>query len=238
MQKGEFLIIDEGNTRCKLALFQNDSIITEQNQARVEDLQWANITASKVLFSSVRRSETPDFLQHQFPELYHWDNDGNLPFPSRYQTPKTLGRDRIANVMALHFLTTKNVAKVAIDFGSCITIDIVNQEGIYTGGSISPGFTMQLKALHNYTGQLPLIEPNTAEKDWGDSTASSILTGVMKGINKMIIAMMEDISNQYEPVEFHITGGESKYFEFPNKNHIFANQNLTLIGLKEILKHT
>lgn len=236
--KGEYLIIDEGNTRCKAALFQDDDLVHLINEASVEDLHLENLTASKVLFSSVRRTDTPNFLEVRFPQLYHWSNTGELPFPSEYKTPQTLGRDRIANVMAILQLGSPNTAKVAIDLGSCITFDVVNQDGVYTGGSISPGFNMQFKALHNYTGQLPLITPTLYNSVVGQSTEESMKTGVLTGTNQAILGFMNALEMKYNTVEFFITGGEAKYFDFPNKNHIFANQNLTLIGLKEILKHT
>lgn len=234
----QYLIIDEGNTRCKIALFQDDEVLWIKNLAQIEDFDPAACHPDQIMFCSVRRKTTPAFLVNAYPQIYHWSHDGTLPFPSAYKTPLTLGKDRIANVMALHFLTSEKSAKVAIDFGSCITVDIVNQEGLYTGGSISPGFTMQLKALHNYTGQLPLIEANQAQAKWGDSTESAIIAGVMNGINEMVNGFIRTIEKEHAQVAVYITGGEAKYFDFPNKNHIFANQNLTLIGLKEILKRT
>ncbi len=49
-----------------------------------------------------------------------------------------------------------------IDAGTAITYDIVNEKGQYLGGNISPGIEMRLKALHQFTGKLPLVQ----QKQW------------------------------------------------------------------------
>ncbi len=80
-----------------------------------------------------------------------------VPFKNLYETPKTLGVDRIAlAAAAIEQYPKKNV--LVIDAGTCITFDFINSEKEYLGGAISPGITMRYKALHNFTSKLPLLE--------------------------------------------------------------------------------
>lgn len=238
MIEGEYLIIDEGNTRCKAVVFKDDTIIWSANEPNLEKIKFTNVSVKKSLFSSVRRTETPKFLLNQFPHLYHWKKNNQLPFASNYSTPETLGKDRIANILALIKLAPKNISKVSIDIGSCITYEVVDDKNVFLGGRISPGYQMRSKAMHNYTGQLPLIDLMENSLPIGDSTESCMIAGVMHGVQAEIDTFIEEQNKKMGTVHYFITGGDAKYFDFHEKNYIFANQNLTLIGLKEILIHS
>ncbi len=73
-------------------------------------------------------------------------------------TPETLGADRLAGIVgASKLFPAKNV--LVIDMGTCIKYDFLSQKREYAGGSISPGLNMRLKALHDYTERLPLLQP-------------------------------------------------------------------------------
>ena len=79
-----------------------------------------------------------------------------VPFKNLYNTPKTLGVDRIALVCgAVIQFSNKNV--LIIDAGTCITYDFLNDNNEYLGGAISPGIRMRYKSLNNYTAKLPFL---------------------------------------------------------------------------------
>ncbi len=152
-----------------------------------------------------------------------------------YQSPETLGQDRLANACAIQKLSPEG-RKVSIDLGTCIKFDYVNEEGKYLGGSISPGLRMRYEALHHFTGKLPLLETKQEISLIGRNSQDSIHSGVINGMKAELIQLMKCYSEDYQGLTFFVTGGDMKYFEFDSKNNIFAHENLTLLGLYDIYR--
>tara|TARA_B110000879_G_scaffold112308_1_gene150043 strand:+ start:155 stop:859 length:705 start_codon:yes stop_codon:yes gene_type:complete len=230
------LIIDIGNTLVKYAIFSSDEIVIIYKKNDVEisfmkDLiQKHNV--NDVIISSVRDKVDGDFgiktlyLNHLTP----------LPITINYETPETLGNDRIANVVAASILyPNKNI--LIIDAGTCITIDFIDQNKEYQGGRISPGIEMRYKSLHKYTSNLPKLTISNTAQQIGKDTNSSIVSGVEKGVVAEIETIIDDFKNENEDLFVIVTGGDTFFFENTLKNSIFADQNLVLKGLNEILKY-
>ncbi|MCO5232387.1 MAG: type III pantothenate kinase [Chitinophagales bacterium] len=156
-----------------------------------------------------------------------------FPFHNLYFTPQTLGADRYALAAAASMLYPATNCLI-IDAGTCITLDFVNQDGEYLGGSIHPGIKMRLLALHNYTGKLPLVEKKWTDKLVGQSTIECIQTGTIAGTIKEIDGFIDDYRKKYSDLVVLLTGGDTDLFFYKLKNEIFANPNLVLIGLQKI----
>jgi|TARA_B110000902_G_C14208219_1_gene550391 type III pantothenate kinase len=230
------LIIDIGNTLVKYAIFSSDEIVIiyKKNDVEIsfmqELIQKHNV--NDVIISSVRDKVDGDFgiktlyLNHLTP----------LPITINYETPETLGNDRIANVVAASILyPNKNI--LIIDAGTCITIDFIDQNKEYQGGRISPGIEMRYKSLHKYTSNLPKLTISNTAQQIGKDTNSSIVSGVEKGVVAEIETIIDDFKNENEDLFVIVTGGDTFFFENTLKNSIFADQNLVLKGLNEILKY-
>ena len=230
------LIIDIGNTLVKYAIFSSDEIVIiyKKNDVELsfmqELIQKHNV--NDVIISSVRDKVDGDFgiktlyLNHLTP----------FPITINYETPETLGNDRIANVVAASVLyPNKNI--LIIDAGTCITIDFIDQNKEYQGGRISPGIEMRYKSLHKYTSNLPKLTISNTAQQIGKDTNSSIVSGVEKGVVAEIETIIDDFKNENEDLFVIVTGGDTFFFENTLKNSIFADQNLVLKGLNEILKY-
>ena len=230
------LIIDIGNTLVKYAIFSSDEIVIiyKKNDVEIsfmqELIQKHNV--NDVIISSVRDKVDGDFgiktlyLNHLTP----------LPITINYETPETLGNDRIANVVAASVLyPNKNI--LIIDAGTCITIDFIDQNKEYQGGRISPGIEMRYKSLHKFTSNLPKLTISNTAQQIGKDTNSSIVSGVEKGVVAEIETIIDDFKNENEDLFVILTGGDTFFFENTLKNSIFADQNLVLKGLNEILKY-
>ena len=97
-----------------------------------------------------------------------------IPIVNNYKTPKTLGDDRLANVVGASVLfPNKNV--LTIDCGTCIKFDLINKEKQYNGGAISLGLKMRFEALNKFTANLPLIKPKKIELKTEDFTAGKTI---------------------------------------------------------------
>lgn len=237
------LIIDQGNTATKLALFEGDilsekKMFSKSNQAEIENWIESQVSSNaNVLVSSV----TNDVLKINKETVIILDENTPLPIGNDYHTPQTLGKDRIANAVAIW---SKNPQKntLCIDIGTCIKYDLVSASGKYLGGNISPGIEMRYKALNTFTDRLPLIEPEAFEFSYGKDTETSIKNGVQQAVFHEINGFIQRYEQEFGQLTIFMTGGGAKFFDKGFKNTIFAIPvtfwaDLTVFGLNEILKH-
>lgn len=230
-------VIDAGNTLIKVALFR------QGNLDKIYFLKYSEINLLKeiiqsfneykVFIASVVSERETQKLQDVCPNATLFSNKLNFPVTIAYESPNTLGADRISNSVAA-FSLSDNSDSVAIDIGTCIKFDFTDKNGIYHGGSISPGINLRYKSLNQFTGKLPFIEDNLHSKLIGNNTFNSMRSGVMNGIQFELNQFIHLYKAQYPEVKFFITGGDSIYFDFPYKNNIFVEQNLTIKGLYKI----
>ncbi len=237
MSKNTVLAIDAGNTSVKIAVFIN-GIITEIQRFESSNLSSLESWAKKypetpTILSSVLSKEETNRLKNIFHSCLVVNNETLFPINFNYSTPKTLGIDRICNAVAISSSCPKQNV-VSIDLGTCLKFDFVNNKNQYMGGSISPGIQMRYKSLRDYTSNLPLINNVDPISLIGTSTNESIHSGVINGIQAEINQLIQRYSIEYDDLTFFMTGGDIHYFDFPRKNNIFVDENLTLNGLFQI----
>lgn len=232
------LVIDIGNSRVKSALFEGFDLIGDHS---FEDLDeaiplWQEMEFEACLLSSVKFSE--EELSAQIPFPFHFlSHSTHLPILNGYSTPKTLGLDRIAAAIGAWELAGKRPV-LAIDMGSCITYEFIDDLSIYRGGAISPGLQMRAKAMNSFTARLPLIEiKKSPESPIGDSTVSCIQSGIWYGVEYEVLGHIEAYRLKIPEIKIYICGGDSLFFESLAKGHIFVVPNLVLHGLNCILNH-
>ena len=143
-----------------------------------------------------------------------------------YGLPAYLSPDRAASVIASRHLF-KGKGSLIFDFGTTLSIDMVDGEGQYLGGNISPGCRTRFKALNRYSRSLPLVDTPSTVIETGDSLVSSIEVGVVGGI---MFEIQGYLSRFPEKVAV-FTGGDALYFAKRMKNSIFVVCNLMLMGL-------
>lgn len=144
----------------------------------------------------------------------------------RYGLPDHLSYDRAASLVAVRYLF-KGKACTVFDFGTTLTIDFIDADGIYRGGNISPGCRTRFKSLNRYAKALPLVNTPDRVPQEGMSTETSIEAGVISGIMFEITGYINSRSGNI--VVF--TGGDAIYFAKKMKNSIFVVGNLGLVGL-------
>ena len=233
------LIIDAGNTRVKAAIYSTSGFIPLDMQAGLS-VQALSLLAGKykpvagILSSVINIDAGVLKMIKALPYCLVLDHQTPLPFKNKYASPATLGHDRLANAAgALHFLPAKNV--LTIDAGTCLKFDFINAAAEYLGGAISPGILLRYKALHQYTGKLPLLEPVTDAELIGNSTEGSIHSGILNGMVEEINGIISRYEKEFDNVQLILTGGDARYFLNHLKKPIFATPELTLRGLQTIL---
>lgn len=151
----------------------------------------------------------------------------------RYDNPREVGPDRIANGTAVFDLF--GGPSIVVDFGTGTTFDVVSGTGEYLGGAISPGVEISLAALVGKAAALSTIELDTPRSVIGRTTAESMRSGVLFGFAAQVDGMCERIQAELgEPATVVATGGLAGVIA-PHANRVDEIEPwLTLHGLRLI----
>lgn len=235
------LVIDVGNSRTKAGLFQGDQLEWAMPAQAMEAHEWVALfqrpDIDKAILSSSGKvsSSLQDLLSSARFPFIELQPDLSIPFEMDYDTPETLGLDRIANAAAASF-TFPDSTSLVIDAGTCITYDLVENGKIYRGGIISPGLKMRRQAMHEFTANLPLVEglPNDL---LGKSTKDCMLSGSFLGMISEIQGIINSFRERFTSVQVLITGGDHMALQKHLESGIFARPYLQLEGLNGLLNY-
>jgi type III pantothenate kinase len=234
--------IDMGNSRTKIGLFEGTALVDtfiwkEWGIAEIQKLT-TNHPIDKVILSSVVEDlplEVEEFFAQRFFFL-RLNAATPLPFSNTYQTPQTLGRDRIAAVagaLTLH----PNLFCLAVDAGTCITYDLLTADAVYLGGNIAPGIGMRLRSMHEFTARLPEVDL-VQEEGWvGSSTFSAMRLGAILGAAMEIDGHAALCRKHYSAPKIILTGGDAAWIVDKVNEKLDIEPNLVLIGLNKILNY-
>lgn len=232
------LIIDIGNTNAKIALFDGKNFFSAKKLQEFSLINIINFTSNYKIVSTI--ISTVKTVNDELLKISKYFNavilnkEILIPIKNKYKSLDTLGNDRLAGVVGANALWPKKNLLV-IDAGTCLTIDLISADGEYIGGRISPGIKMRFLSLNTFTDKLPLLKLEKSTPFIGDDTISSIISGVQQGILDEIKSAISDYRAQFSELIVIVTGGDCFYFEKELKKSIFAEPNLVLIGLNEIL---
>ncbi|MFI3266134.1 MAG: type III pantothenate kinase [Rikenellaceae bacterium] len=244
------LTIDIGNTFTKIALMEKGDVV---KMCRVEVLDRDCIASfiegcehiSGAIVCSLKDVDSvlEDYLKQIADKYLRLTPETKVPLKNLYQTPMTLGVDRMAAAVGASALFP-DTNLLVVDFGTAITIDVVTSSGEFLGGNISPGAATRFRALNTFTESLPLLSLCDCKEDalqaglsLGRSTREAIEKGVVEGIVLEIEGYMTRFFEQYEKNKVIFTGGDEKFFAKKFKNTIFATCDLVMYGLNRIMEH-
>ena len=198
------LVIDIGNSTISLATASNgelgvpvhvpgddESAFTEAHAAHIDAMK-ADSPAACVVASVV-----PDVLQrvrqylatqHRLEPLVVGDHIA-LPIDVAVSDRSAIGTDRVCAAAAV--FDQVETTCIVIDFGSAVTVDLIDETGTLRGGAILPGLRMQLRALHEFTAQLPQVLPAFPKAAIGGDTIKAMQTGVCRGVVGAVRALVE-----------------------------------------------
>jgi len=235
------LVIDIGNNRQKVAVFDSTGEIVYQQtyislskEDIIDTLYTYDIKRSILSTVVARNMELEHFLQLS-SEYHLFTHASKLPIQLCYETPQTLGLDRIACAVAASQLYGRQHCLI-IQSGTCLVVDFIDNTGHYYGGSISPGLNMRLAALQYYTANLPITALEKINYFLGRSTQQSIKSGVINGTIYEIEGFIKAYKSRYKTLKVLFTGGDGEFLQKSVKNSIFVGSNFVLIGLHKILQ--
>ena len=171
-----------------------------------------------------------------------FDHNTPVPIINTYESPQTLGQDRLAAAVGAKTLCP-NENLLIIDVGSAITYDFVTEKGEYFGGNIAPGLKMRFTILQRMTKKLPLVETDENELIplFGKNTRDAIAAGVIRGVAYEVKGYMRTLSEKVPHFKTFLTGGNAPYIlrnvrsSKTEKRELLFEKNLVLIGLNNIL---
>ena len=239
------LTIDQGNSRTKVALFDDNGRIVKNfiyKSFAASDIEklFSLYPITDSIISSVVNIEPAvvNALHRRSKHFVLFDHDTPIPIRNTYNSPETLGQDRLAAAVGASFLCPKQNILI-IDAGSAITYDFVSDEGEYVGGNIAPGIKMRLTMLHRMTKKLPLVEVEENEllPLFGKTTRDAIAAGVIRGIVYEVKGYIRSLNAQLQQLTVLLTGGNAPFIANNSRNTSFTlEKNLVLIGLNQILE--
>ena len=203
------LAVDVGNTNVTLALFEGERLVADwrvtshrertADELAVELSQLFNLrgfdldVVTGVVISSVVPNLNPALIEASRRYL---NCEPVMVGPGvktsvrvRYENPKDVGADRIANALAA--FSKYGGPVVVIDFGTAVTYDAISAEGDYLGGAIAPGVEISLDALVSHTAMLRRVEAVAPDSVIGRNTIASIQSGLIWGFVAQVEGMVE-----------------------------------------------
>ena len=151
----------------------------------------------------------------------------------RYDNPKDVGADRIANALAAY--TRYGGPVIVIDFGTAVTYDAISADGDYLGGAIAPGVEISLDALVSHTAMLRRVEAVAPDSVIGRNTVASIQSGLVWGfvaqVEGMVQRMIAELGGSAKVIA---TGGQAALVAGLTQVIETTDPLLTLEGLRLI----
>jgi type III pantothenate kinase len=249
------LVIDVGNTKIAIGIFQGDRMraswrvatdidrMADEYAALVSNLLAHEGLAAHDVGEAILCSVVPPLVT-TFQELcQHYFKVSPLVVGAgvktgmniRMDNPREVGADRIANAVAASHLYGQPV--IVIDLGTATTFDVVSKEGDYVGGAIAPGIGISAEALCEHTAQLPRVELVRPAHVIGKNTITAMQSGLIFGYAGLIESIVSRIRQELRAEAKVIATGSLAGViaaEMPMIEKV--NLDLTLIGLNLIHK--
>lgn len=235
-EKIEVILVDIGNTVVK-SVEVVDGLMGEtrvwEMPSQIDERYDKKIP---FMICSTRESEELVFKDRSVSVLSHVTP---MPIELDYKTPKTLGPDRIAAAVgAMDLFPDQN--SLILDLGTCMTVDLVTEKGVFQGGIISPGLKMRMRAMAHFTSKLPDISEfwQEIENDvFGKTTNECLVSGSYQGMLHEIRGIIAAFETNFTSINVILSGGDAHFFESKVKAHIFAGSKIVQKGLYRIWKY-
>jgi type III pantothenate kinase len=241
------LAIDVGNTQTVFGLFEGDHL-GEQFRVGTDRTHTGDelgvllraFVDLAALDGIVMCSSVPPLVREYEAFAERWAGADLLVLgpgvstgvPIRYDDPREVGPDRIANAVAAR--ERHGAPAVVVDFGTSTNFDIVNAAGEFAGGVLAPGVEVSMDALFARAARLPRVPFVAPERVISQTTVAALQSGLVYGFAGQVDAIVERITDELgvEGVPVVATGGLSDLIAPHSRTITAVDQELTLHGLR------
>ena len=207
------IAVDIGNTNITIALYLKDEeqfikSVSGRSRAKLTDLfksAWDKIPIAKsskegkrdgvIVVCSVKPAWTKliqEIVKDNLDEkVYIVGEHIPLPMSLWVDEPEKVGTDRVVSAAAAYAVVKDAV--VVADFGTAVTIDLVDEKGVFLGGAICPGLEISARALKEHTAQLPKAKVTRPKAPYGKNTTEAIKCGLYYSA----VATLQEVIRRY-----------------------------------------
>jgi type III pantothenate kinase len=150
----------------------------------------------------------------------------------RYDDPREVGADRIANAVAVR--DRHGAPAVVVDFGTSTNFDVVNAAGDFAGGVLAPGVEISMDALFARAARLPRVPFTAPERVISQTTTAALQSGLVYGFAGQIDAIVTRIKDELGAADAPVvaTGGLADLIAPHTQTITAVDPELTLQGLR------
>src|SRR5436190_22047424 len=240
------LTIDVGNTQTALGLFDGDELTehyrltTEPNRTGDEVGTLVRGYLDTTSLEGICLSSTVPPLIRSYEEFAREDATPILVLgpgtktgiPIRYDDPREVGPDRIANAVAAR--ERHGAPAIVVDFGTSTNFDVVSADGEYAGGVIAPGIEISMDALFARAARLTKVPFEAPERVIGRSTTAALESGLVYGFAGQVDAIATRIREELGAPDAPViaTGGLAELIAPHSATISKVDPELTLQGLR------
>jgi type III pantothenate kinase len=240
------LAIDVGNTQTAFGLFDGSDladhwrIATERNRSGDELGALYKTFLDLARVAGICLSSTVPQLVRSYNEFAERYTDAELlelvpgvktGIPVRYDDPREVGPDRIANAVAA--AERYGAPCIVVDFGTSTNFDVVSADAEYVGGVLAPGIETSMDALFARAARLrkiDFVEPQTVI---GRTTVASLQSGLVYGFAGQVDRIVEEIRGELRiDAPAIATGGLAELIAPHARTIRHVDPFLTLEGLR------
>jgi len=241
------LAIDVGNTQTVFGLFDGDRL-TDQfrvgtNRTHTSDELAVMLRAFVdlgALEGIVLCSSVPQLVQEYVAFADRWAGTELLALGPgvstgmsvRYDDPREVGPDRIANAVAAR--ERHGAPAVVVDFGTSTNFDVVSAAGEFAGGVLAPGIEVSMDALFAHAARLPKIPFVAPERVISQTTTAALQSGLVYGFAGQVDAIVDRIKEELGAPAAPVvaTGGLADLIAPHTRTVTAVDPELTLHGLR------
>ena len=215
------LAIDVGNTQTVLGLFEGDRLVenwrvaTESHRTGDElSALYRNLIDFEKVSGVCLASTVPGLVRGYEEFCERWlkrellvlGPGARTGIPIRFDDPREVGPDRIAN--AIGALERHGAPCIAVDFGTATNFDAISAEGEYVGGVLAPGIEISMEALFARAARLRQVDFSEPASVIGKNTVSALQSGLIYGFAGQVDGIVEQMCSELEgDVKVIATGG-------------------------------
>ena len=241
------LAVDVGNTQTVFGLFEGETLAEQfrigtvrSNTADELSVMLRAFVDVNALDGIVLCSSVPALVHEYEAFAERWAGADLLVIgpgvPTgiaiRYDDPREVGPDRIANAVAVR--VRHGAPAVVVDFGTSTNFDVVNEAGDFAGGVLAPGVEISMDALFARAARLPRVPFVAPERVISQTTVAALQSGLVYGFAGQVDAIVDRIRNELGAPDAPVvaTGGLADLIAPHSRTITAVDAELTLHGLR------
>lgn len=244
----DFLVVDVGNTRLKMGWCHRPCLLEWEALPRDDPQAWQRQIAEWRMFGRLawaisgvdpeRLERFADWLRQRGDIILKIDSPSQLPLKTTLEHPERAGIDRLLNAVGVNKLRREGVPAAVVDAGTAVTVDYVDEQGVFRGGAILPGLRLMAQSLHDYTALLPVVDIASTVVLPATTTVPAVQSGILcalRGAVREVIRHYQALSTT--PLSAYFGGGDGALLGREWQLMIYLFRGMTLEGMHQTVRN-